>query len=313
MGMMPGGRLGRVRFGTGSPHTGDVAVWDGKRWARLPAPSGVGNYLLRSPGGLAVPAWIIGREVLTADRTYYVRTDGSDSNTGLVNSSGGAFLTTQRAWNVAKTIDCNGFSVIIQHGDGTYANNIALDGELVGGTLIVRGNSGSPTAVVLSGAPVFQIRTNTTVTLENFRVSGSSVGLNKNSPGGILNIGTGMSFAGNSSFAMINAGAGRVNLTGPITIASSANCWLYCQLNGVFFGGGQTITFTGTPAWTTAGIIFESGGQVSVGSSAMSGAATGKRYQGNSVAALNSAGAGTASTYFPGNVDGTVAGNAVQT
>jgi hypothetical protein len=43
-----------------------------------------------------------------------------------------------------------------------------------------------------------------------------------------------------------------------------------------------------------------------------SGAATGKRYSGDTTAIIQTFGAGTASTYFPGNSNGTVSTGAQQ-
>lgn len=49
---------------------------------------------------------------------YYVRTDGSNSNTGLANTAGGAWLTIQKAASILVAGD------IVTVGNGTYTGNI---------------------------------------------------------------------------------------------------------------------------------------------------------------------------------------------
>nr|WP_263491605.1 hypothetical protein [Mesorhizobium sp. CO1-1-4] len=94
-----------------------------------------------------------GRTVLTANRTYYVLTTGSDSNSGLVNTAGGAFLTLQKAVNVVTdTLDLAGFAVTVQVGAGTYSAGVLMTRPAVGGVLKISGDTTTPANVVLSMA-----------------------------------------------------------------------------------------------------------------------------------------------------------------
>jgi DNA-binding CsgD family transcriptional regulator len=77
-----------------------------------------------------------GREVLTANRTYYVRTDGSNSNDGLSNTSGGAFLTIQKAIDIVAALDLSIYNVTIQVGSGTYTSGAAVNGAWIGAGIV---------------------------------------------------------------------------------------------------------------------------------------------------------------------------------
>jgi DNA-binding beta-propeller fold protein YncE len=88
-----------------------------------------------------------GREILSVNRTYYVRIDGSDSNTGLSDTSGGAFLTITKALSAVSMIDFGGFVVTIQIGDGTYTASLTVPvtvGQAVVAGLLILGNTSSP-------------------------------------------------------------------------------------------------------------------------------------------------------------------------
>ena len=91
------------------------------------------------------------REQLAANRTYYVRTDGSDGNNGLANSSGGAFLTIQKAIDTVAALDLSIYNVTIQVADGTYGGAVVVSAPWVGsGTVTLQGNTSTPANALLS-------------------------------------------------------------------------------------------------------------------------------------------------------------------
>ena len=98
------------------------------------------------------------REYLTSNRTYYVRTDGSDSNDGLGNSSSGSFLTIQKAINTAiYDIDPGPYSVTIQVGVGTFSESIGLGVHWANSEITIQGSPTYGETVIVQGSSAHTI------------------------------------------------------------------------------------------------------------------------------------------------------------
>lgn len=75
----------------------------------------------------------------TADITYYVRTDGSDSNNGLANTAAGAFKTITKAISFIPQIVNH--AVTVNVAAGTYSEIITLSGYSGGGSISIQGDT----------------------------------------------------------------------------------------------------------------------------------------------------------------------------
>ena len=136
--LLQSGYSGRAEFGLTGDDDWTVKVSaDGASWIEaMKADAASGRVTLPSALPLGHDDQIVtGRHVrprLTANRTYYVRTDGSDSNDGLTDLPGGAFLTIQKAVEAVAALDLSTYNVTIQVGAGTYPGTITLTGPFVG-------------------------------------------------------------------------------------------------------------------------------------------------------------------------------------
>lgn len=147
--------LGLYTEGAASPLTtkGDLYTYD---TADQRLPIGTDGQILSANSATATGLeWIDntgGRELLTANRTYYVSTTGSDSNDGL--SVGSPFLTIQKAVDVVAMLDISIYDVTIQLADGTYTltSDVILKDPIGAGFVFIDGNSGDNSLVVITGA-----------------------------------------------------------------------------------------------------------------------------------------------------------------
>ena len=240
------------------------------------------------------------REQLTAHRTYYVRTDGSDSNDGLANTAGGAFLTIQKAINVAYGLDFGIYNVTISVQSGTYSGAVSLNGRHTGaGVLTIAGSS----ATIDRAGNAIVAANGAQVTVSGFTLTTSAGHCLSASSGARVTFGAGMTFGVCANSHMWIEFGATVTCTAAYTISGGAIRHVILT-GGTWVASSITVTLTGTPAFTNF-LQAQTLGLASLFGITWSGAATGARYSIATNSVVNTFGGGA--SHLPGDSAGSVA------
>lgn len=267
----------------------------------------------RASGKLSFPASGGPRELLTANRTYYVRTDGNDGNSGLANSAGGAFLTLQKAIDTVASIDLSIYDVTIQVGAGTYTAGAVFKTLLGAGKCILLGDTATPSNVVISvtngnclGSPNsfvghyqvkgFKLVTTTSGTAVRVDGGAAAVDLFEFELGACATAGLTASYGAditlNANWSITGSNGGRVLLATGIGARIRKNASLTC-------------TLTGTPSFAVFAQSEEMA-EAKLNGITFTGSGTGKRYDLSSNALILTGG-----TTLPGTIAGTNDGTGI--
>lgn len=261
------------------------------------------------PVGVGQITFVKSRERLFAARTYYVRSDGSDSNSGLGNDASGAFLTIGKALTTAEALDLNGYTVTILIGTGTWTAPIVAAGFPGPGTITFLGDETTPANVTISttGGDCFNatnisgrywlrgLKLQTTTSGECIDIRGAGLTVEYQA----CAFHTCASHQISVQDGALVAATGNYSITGNATthiniVAARANIQ------------SRTVTLTGTPAFSTAfAQVQRAGANLNINGNTFSGSATGTYYSVSLNGVIFTGGGG--GTYLPGNSAGSAA------
>jgi hypothetical protein len=242
-----------------------------------------------------------GRELLTANRTYYVRADGSDSNNGLSNSAGGAFLTIQKAANVVGALDASIYNVTISIGAGTFSEDVKLPAVLGSGVYTLTGAGVASTTI-----KSIEFLPRSTWKYNNVKVSG---GVSLIILGAFSNVRangpTEYGTATDDHIRLVDAMASWIAESNYTISGGAARHWRTDD-GGMIFAYGRTVTLTNSPNFSDAFVRCVYGGKVIAGAMTFNNkaSATGMRYLISTNAIVGVDGGGE--TYLPGSSNGYV-------
>jgi len=315
-------KLNGATFGTATQATaalnslvGDTGSGGTKGLVPAPASGDAsGGKYLKADGTWAVPpGGAGGREILTANRTYYVdATNGSDSNNGLASGSGHAFATIQKAVDTVYALDLSIYNVIIQLADGTYSGSVAFKGgDFVGkGSVSLNGNATTPTNVVVSipnSYGAFRVQDGVTVTISNLQIAPQAGSAAQNIL--IQNFATvsisGIDFAASGRAHIEALNFANVIFAGAWTISGDAPMHVTLDAASNLTWSSQTVTATGgTRTFSTCFLnVANRSGALIVGPT-ITGTFSGVRWLASLNGTIKTNGAG-ANTNVPGSTNGT--------
>ena len=247
----------------------------------------------------------------TANTTYYVRTDGSDANTGTANTAGSAWLTIHKAVDtITQRVIPRGITITISVADGTYAitNSIVLAPFAGAGAAVLQGNVTTNANVIITGASsssIISASVRSDWTVQGFQLkatAGTVHGIFAS--GGWIKFGA-IDFSTGLSAQLKSNVDGLLSAISAYTVSGAAAYHINVTARGTFTSG-QTCTLTGTLNFSSDFAFFD---QISYGgltsASFTGGTITGKRYESNNNSFIHT---GTADVnFFPGDVAGTTA------
>lgn len=248
------------------------------------------------------------RDVLTANRSYYVRTDGNDANDGLADTTGGAFLTIQKALDVVGLLDIGIYNVTINVGAGTFSRTgtNTLKPPVGYGTVTISGAGPASTTVSCTSGECFY------TDYPSFRFAVTNLKLQTTTSGsgiyifglGLINF-TNVEFGACAGVQIRAENGGVVVATGNYSVTGGAPAHWSAGLQSRISTAGRTVTFTGTFAYSNAFAVAVRAGYIQCNGMTLdvSGATvTGTRYtvQTGAIIDTNSGGA----NYLPGNASG---------
>jgi hypothetical protein len=255
------------------------------------------------------------RELLTGNRTYYFRTDGNNANTGLVDSSGGAFADPSFAYAyVCANLDLAGFTVTIKAGAEagvkTWTDGVVINQPWTGGGAVtIEGDTATPTNRVISATSEHAFNISGSLPgilqIKGFQIETTTggAGVNHGAVGSVYI--SDIEWAGTVDGDWTTAvSGGFIYETGAHTISGSSN--LHCQTaspSSAF--SDATVTLVGAIAYGNAFAVSAGNALFQcLATYDVSGATpTGARYYVDTGGQIQTFGAGA--NYFPGDSAGT--------